>query len=104
MTPSLLHVEVDVAREVLVHEVDFLGIVEDLQKARCDNVSVEGETSIFPKEIIVAEEEDGRLNANEATLIASDDEPVHIGNLVTEFLQCKHQSLDNLLVICLENE
>lgn len=71
MTPSFLNVEIDATRVVHVHEVNFFGIVEDLQKTRCDNVSVEGETSIFPKEIIVAEEEDERLNANEATLIVT---------------------------------
>lgn len=62
MSPCLLHKVIDPQRQVHVHEIDFFGIVENLEEARCNEVSVKRETGVFPQEIIVAAEK--KLNAN----------------------------------------
>lgn len=62
VTPCLLNVEINSQRKVNVVEIDFLGIVEHLQEARCDKVTVKRETSVFSEEIIVTVE--AGLNEN----------------------------------------
>lgn len=59
MSPSLLHEVVDAKRVVDVHEVDFFGIVEYLEEARSDYISVERQSRIFPEEIIITANEWG---------------------------------------------
>lgn len=105
MAPSLLHKEVNPQREVNVVEVELFGIVKHWQKACCDEVPVERESSIFSKEIIIARR---RLNANWipfiSTVLTPISIPIHFRDLMTEFLQCKHQCLDNFLMVRLKNE
>lgn len=53
MAPGFLNEVVDSQWQVEVHEIHILRIVENLQKTRCDEISVKRETSVLPEEIII---------------------------------------------------
>ena len=56
MSPCFLRVEVGSQGKIHFREVDFFRLVQNLEERRGYYISEERQTSIFPKEIIVAVE------------------------------------------------